>query len=571
MRSPLALASAVLVGAFALPALAQPPGAARPGEAVPAPGPAAPPATKKEGSAVFRGRVTVADTGEPVRRGRVTVSSPELGPSPRVATTGIDGAWEITRLPAGRYTISAAKPPLVATQYGQRGRASAGRPVDVAEGQVLEKLDVALPAGGVISGRLTDDLGEPVAFTRVFALRPRYFDGRRQLVPVGGGAQTDDLGDYRLHGLAPGTYYVGIQATLWSSGSPLDQGISFPATFYPGTAAAADARAVTIAAGEERPHVNFGLTPARMARLSGMATDARGRPLARGSVMLVQETRTGTSTGGSASSGGSVQADGRFEVANVAPGDYVLLALAQDAETGQHARATLRVSVAGADLEGLVLTAVPGNRVAGRVEFDGGVPPPGVRYETLRINASEPGPMRIMSSPGAITMREDWSFELTGVSPGERVFRLVNPPPGVAIKSVFVGDRDITDTPLAFDGRSEVGDVRIVLTGTPPGVSGSVADDRGRPLRDYVVVVFPEDESKRYEGSRFVAVARPDQKGEFRVAVLPAGRFFAVALEAIEDGEHADPEFLGALRPLATRFALADGEQKTLALKLAQR
>ena len=51
----------------------------------------------------------------------------------------------------------------------------------------------------------------------VRALRHRYVDGQRQLTPLsegievlasGGGDITDDLGQFRIYGLAPGDYYV---------------------------------------------------------------------------------------------------------------------------------------------------------------------------------------------------------------------------------------------------------------------------------------------------------------------------------------------------------------------------
>ena len=69
-----------------------------------------------------------------------------------------------------------------------------------------------MPRGSVISGRVLDEFGEPVADAMVNAMRSAWTAGRRKLQPTGRSAQTNDLGQYRIYGLPPGDYYV--SATL---------------------------------------------------------------------------------------------------------------------------------------------------------------------------------------------------------------------------------------------------------------------------------------------------------------------------------------------------------------------
>ena len=65
------------------------------------------------------------------------------------------------------------------------GRSSSGRPLDVGNAQIVERIDFALPRGGVIAGRVTDELGEPLAGVRMQAMRYQYLpNGQRQLTPV---------------------------------------------------------------------------------------------------------------------------------------------------------------------------------------------------------------------------------------------------------------------------------------------------------------------------------------------------------------------------------------------------
>ena len=54
------------------------------------------------------GRVVAADTGRPIKRARVFVNAAEL-PSGRGMLTDDSGIYEITDLPAGRYTLNVSK------------------------------------------------------------------------------------------------------------------------------------------------------------------------------------------------------------------------------------------------------------------------------------------------------------------------------------------------------------------------------------------------------------------------------------------------------------------------------
>src|SRR6266481_3467478 len=187
-------------------AAAQPPGAQGPPR-----GQGMPPrdrATVQLGTAVIRGRVLGADTGRPLRRARITATAPELGGEPRTASTGMDGRYEITDLPAGRYALRVVRSGYLPLSYGQRRPLEQGKPLQVLDKQALDTIDFALPRASIIKGQIIDELSEPVADVPVFALRAMYWQGRRRTIPVGPPSRTDEAGEFRLVGLAPGTYYV---------------------------------------------------------------------------------------------------------------------------------------------------------------------------------------------------------------------------------------------------------------------------------------------------------------------------------------------------------------------------
>src|SRR5215831_7949427 len=162
--------------------------------------------TPKTGTSVLRGRIVAGDTGSPVRRAQVRISSPDIGS--KTALTDNQGRYEFRELPAGRFNLSVSKSGYVAMQYGQSRPFEPGKPIDLVDAQVMDKLDVALPRGGVLAGRVVDEAGEAVAEADVVAMRMQFQSGKRRLVPTGRNATTNDLGQFRIYGLPPGEYYV---------------------------------------------------------------------------------------------------------------------------------------------------------------------------------------------------------------------------------------------------------------------------------------------------------------------------------------------------------------------------
>lgn len=118
------------------------------------------------GTAVIRGRVVAGDTGRPLRRARITVSAPELGRDNRTTSTGLDGRYEIEDLPPGRYTIRVERSGYLGLQYGQRRPLEQGKPLQVADKQVVENINFTLPRSSVIRGHITDEFSEPVRVSR---------------------------------------------------------------------------------------------------------------------------------------------------------------------------------------------------------------------------------------------------------------------------------------------------------------------------------------------------------------------------------------------------------------------
>ena len=161
------------------------------------------------GTAMIIGQVVTGDTGTPVRRARVNLSGAELR-GQRSTMTDDEGRFVFTQIPAGRYTMTSSKAGFVSIAYGAKSAGRAGTPIQLTDGQKLESKTISMPKGGVVTGVVLDEYGEPSPGTQVRALRMVMQTGEKRLQSAGT-STTDDRGMYRIYGLQPGEYVVTAQ------------------------------------------------------------------------------------------------------------------------------------------------------------------------------------------------------------------------------------------------------------------------------------------------------------------------------------------------------------------------
>jgi hypothetical protein len=549
------------------------------------------------GTAVIRGRVVSSDNGMPVRRAQVRAQSGELRAN-RLVSTDAQGRFEFKDLPAGRWNLTASKAGYMTLRFGQKRSFEAGSPIEISDGQVMERADFALPKGAAITGRIFDEFGDPVANARVQVLRYQTVQGQRRLNPAGGGDQTDDTGSYRIYGLAPGDYY--ISATLRAGNGPFiddnsNDTTSYASTYYPGSGSVAEAQRITLGVGQELPNVSFALQPVRTVKITGTAINSTGTALSNGIVTLMPADAAGPGGGPAlfafGGGNGRVRPDGSFSIANVSPGNYTLVAVAgpgggRGGGGGFAIRiggpggpglddiemVTMPLSVGNEDVTGLTLVTSKGASLSGNVvAAEGSVAK--LNTNQIQINAQAasgqflPGPLG--NRPARV--EADGTFVLTGLT-GQKFIRVNGLPQQWTLKAVMLNGVDVTDSALEFRGSTENAGLQIIVTDKVSDVTGKVATAKGDITRDYTVVVFPDDPAKWAFPSRFVKTARADQQGQFDIKALPAdARYLAVAVDYLEDGEGTDPQFLDQIKSRATPFALGDGESKGIDLKLVNR
>jgi len=210
---------------------------------------------RRTGTGTLRGRVVSAQTGLPIRDVSVMAVTAGTPQTQRGALTDAGGRFEIAGLPAGRYDVTASKAGHLTISYGPRRAGEAPRSLELADNQVLDKIDFSLPRGGVVAGRILDEVGEPLPDAMVQVTPLRAGDGPQRAVAGGERSQTDDLGQFRIYDLPPGDYHVSAAPSSPPSmvaGTPGHAGMPVDArTYYPGVPLVTDALPVTVGVSQE--------------------------------------------------------------------------------------------------------------------------------------------------------------------------------------------------------------------------------------------------------------------------------------------------------------------------------
>ena len=388
--------------------------------------------------ASIQGRITDVN-GRPVAGALVRALSDDGGSL--VVDSDDEGHYAVPGLMAGVVQIVASKSGFVQTAYGSAAANRTGRKITVADGQRITGADVSLQRGSVIAGTVVDQSGDPAEGVVVELWQSRFKDGNEMVSRVTdvASSKTDDLGHYRLFGLQPGFYYVGVirgeRGASFSGDVSIDGddvnikasmvhfdmgGVVGAPVFYPGRVRIAEALQVPLDVGQDAFGVDVGLVGTRLARLRGEVIDGSGQPF-RGTVSLAVSGRSGAPI---LESRTVSIANGSFEFADVAPGDYVVQARA----------------------DGFVLMIDSGTSL-------GPVGP-----------AS--GDDRSLSESLAVILSDDASVEAGGVGKSVRVAGSIESQPQFGMAFVTVGEGDALAAPVFIQtspGSSVTG--RLVLEG----------------------------------------------------------------------------------------------------------
>jgi hypothetical protein len=275
--------------------------------------------------------------------------------------------FEIAGVPSGRWRVQVQKEGYIASGT------TSSHVIDVGGGAIRIR-DVQIDRGGAIEGRVLDARGSPS--TRVMVLAMQQVRNRDGTVRLTGGtsASTNDLGEFRVSGLAPGQYAVLAQplsgvVNPFTGGSPTAAAASYVRTFYGGSFDVAQASPVTVSRGLTTQGVEFSMLLVPSYQVFGIVVDISGRPVGGAVVWLVQARPPLPAT---VYQGSPSALDGTFVVVNVPEGTYSAQAaiplVTRNSNGGISASisgeraggpGSVEVVVQGAHVQGLRLVATP--------------------------------------------------------------------------------------------------------------------------------------------------------------------------------------------------------------------
>jgi hypothetical protein len=459
-------------------------------------------------SSVVRGRVVYEDTGKPMRFARVFLSAEKNRQRPRITSTDARGEFTFHNVAAGSYLASVFAPDV----YGSNNYPTApegGEAVQV-DGAAKVELKLRGARGGSITGKITYADGEPVVAARLILLRAlgEQWQGVGQCCT--GGPMTDDRGVYRLYGLPPGEYKVGVAEEGLQVESDENGGMSSSYNqalitfYYPSVVGAETATSVKVTPGRTVEGVDIAVPDVRTHAISGTLL-LGGQPLPGASLSLQWDNSTSYAPGHKMT---FADAEGKWTFKSVPDGNFtispqpgVMLRDGGDPEKVARLRKAIgesrKVTVAGADLEGVTITMSEGGAITGTVSVEGGGALP--QHMSLTTTPADETARRTGNDRGRGQVEMSGSFRIEGVRPGEVFVDLEGlfPSGYHYVKSITRDGHDLIRTPLRMPEGGEIKGVRITLATGMATLSGRIATAEGgqqqQPTGPCGVLLVPAD------------------------------------------------------------------------------
>ena len=433
--------------------------------------------------------------------------------------------------------------------------------------------------GGVVTGRVVDEAGEPAPGLTV------------RLSRVGGAGTgaaeisnvprvTDDRGEYRLFHIAAGQYFLLV------SDETRNASINEPSwlpVYYPGSMAAIDAIPLTVGRSQEQAGIDVIFSRSRGTRVSGYVFNAAGQPLRTQVRLAAPSPLSGMQVPTRIA---LTKDDGAFEFGGVPPGQYTLrasntqpsativLSLAGSQllpERLEPAReyGLISVSAHGDELGPVVVQTRPGASISGRLVLETSGPLSSRPVFTfVAMAAGENFPMSEQPSAmlQATVDAELQSFKINGLS-GTMRLRLTAGSKNWWLKSATVNGIDATDSPITLtSSQDSTNDAIFVLADTAGSVSGRALSGT-QPTEEGWAVAFAVEHAQRFTGSPRIVSIPLGNGGRFTASGLPPGDYYIAAVDgsaALPQNEARFRDLLEDLTPRARRVSVGPRQAVTL-------
>ncbi len=480
-----------------------------------------------------------------------------------MGTTKTDekGHFLFKEVDAGQYVLLGEHPRYARQTYGSRNGLMGGTLLTLTAGMDMKELTFKLLPNGVISGKVLDSDGEPLAKVLVAANKSMYQHGRRMLMPLAT-AMTNDLGEYRLANLAAGRY--AISATLIDLGTTAppakkdEPETAFITTYYPNATEESSAAMVDVAAGGDAGGMDIKMAKAKSVRIRGKVTGE----LKDQNVSVRAVPKNGGVLAMIIGRNAKPKPDGTFEITGVPAGSYLLKVGDQ---TGLKVLgAPVPIEVGDKPLESAVVEVGTNADLPGAVMVSGedAKPAEGVSLKGMKVTLETLEGLSL--APPNTTVAEDGTFTLKELPPDRYLVRVSNGPPNSYLESAQVAGQTMTERGLDL-GRGG-GKLELKLRLGAGRVSGVVRGADDNPISGVTVALIPDSHRYPLYNTTFT-----DQNGAFEFKNVTPGDYKVLSWEDVEPGVFMDPEFVKPFEARGEALTIKNGEQKAVTVKVIPR
>jgi protocatechuate 3,4-dioxygenase beta subunit len=519
-----------------------------------------------EETCVVSGMVIQGFDSAPLKNATVQLVSEEHREHTIATRTAIDGHFELRNVPAGLYRLKVSRDGYVEQEFGQKKSTDPGAMFALRAGQKVSELVFKLWRAGVITGHVFNEDGEPMPNVMLNAIRQAYREGKREF-QSSAWDRSNDLGQYRIFGLAPGRYYLGAEDQNWNrvigdmEFNPVTKDAgekAYAKTYFPATLDLNKASTITVKEGEEIPAVDILMKEVVAYRIRGKVTDLLSKNRGGQNAQVTVLRRGSDAAWGEVGSTNVEKADGTFEIPAVAPGEYSLLAFSFD--DGKVHSTQEDLAVGNVDIEGLTVTIGPGVSIPGTVAWEG---KPSLEKAGLTVEVSSPEPVFVWGGTAEVDMSNQ--FTLRDVPEGEFRLTVTGMAKDCYVKEVRFGDALLPDVAFRVV-KGSAGPLEIKVSSLGARIEGTVTNEDSLPVAGVWVVAVPE-EPKRKQHYLFKSLTT-DQYGHFDLRGLAPGKYKLFSWDGVEQDEWEDTDFLKDSEEKGVTIDVKNSDTKAIALKL---
>lgn len=513
---------------------------------------------KKPGS--IAGVVRSDSTGQLLRRAQVFLSPSETGGSSLVQTTDDRGKFSFPKVAPGTYSVSVQRDGYLKQTAGRIGAYKMPPIFLIQPGQDVGGFDFRLVPWGIVSGKVKFDDAEPAVGVTIQLYREYYRRGRHGW-EVAATTRTNDLGEYRVHGLEPGSYYVAAlyqapqlppnaeeQRRTDASGKSREE-LSYAVTFYPEVQKLADAVALRLSPGQELGSIDIFLTLVHTVRIHGRVTSALSGTVVEGPSITLRWNDADNTASVSAPVDVTFDNKHNFEIKGVTPGPYLILTTGADGGKGLSARTA--ISVGDADVEALSIVIGPQQNWKGKVVVDGDQ---SLKFPGLGLELQ---PRRATAATVRAYAEKTLEFTIPFLPQETYDLAVLNLPEDVYLEAVRVGKSDRLGSGLEAEPGGDPQEMEVLLSTRGGKVLGRAvtAADSNVVATGASVLLIPDPPLGR---SHAYKLTYADQYGNFLFHGVAPGNYIAVAWFDQPPCEVNNPDDIAACRALGVKLGVSE-------------